>query len=583
MPEQWARTGNGLYVPERATLAKRMEEAKQAASARGKFFSSMAYTQSSAGPGYTKPSDTMPFEMLRQARDKSLIDKIIIMARITQMKHIAKRVVVPGKQTGFRIVHELNADSNFKPTEEVIRRCKEMERIVANVDSTIHPAGFRDFAAVATDQELTFDRKALVITPDRTGRPIRYHLIDGTTVRSVIEVLLSYKKKKEIKDNGYAIESFYREYNVDLSNAAYVQIVDELPVATWTTEQMSIDITNPSVEINKWAYGAGSALEQSIAASISFMNAWAYNDGLFNQDSPESILFLYGDYDPIGLGAFQRQILDQTGSGDYQKIPIVPADQDFKTELVKLRELPKDIQFAELMRIMIQLKTASYRAHPSIVNFTIDKGSGGGMNIGDNSEDELVQSAHEEGFETLAHGMAEWLTRVLVKPRYDDLVMIFDVDTEDEVKRVELIDKQQKSNMTFNEGRRASGLTGNLLYGDVPDNANYLKSMELHQAKEQQDKMAQMQQQNGGAVPGTPNSGGKDTPPNAGKPNTNKPSANSSAKNPIANEGNQSKSNGKNTRGEVQDPQKVKGQEKDSGASLSKHEGERVLVLEFID
>ncbi|KIL42059.1 hypothetical protein SD70_02420 [Gordoniibacillus kamchatkensis] len=486
---QWVMQ-NGLVVPEGVTMAKCLMDAQKERTASGKFFSLATYNQGAVSYGYTKPADTMPFDMLRQAREKSLIDKIIINARITQMKHIAKRVIVPGKQVGFRVVHENYADPNFKPTPDVIRRCKEMEKIVSNVNMEVHTAGFVDFAANAIDQELTYDRKAMVIFRDRTGNPIMYHLVDGTTVRPMLLVLNQYMQDKKIKSKDEAADRFYRDYQIDLTSAAYVQVIDGTPVASWTKDEMSVDISNPSVEINKWAYGAGSLLEQSIAATVTWLNAWAYNDGLFNQDSPESMLFLYGDVDPIGLGAFQRQILDQTGSGDYQKIPVIPADKEFKAELVKIRELPKDIQFPELMRMNIQLKTAAYRAHPSIVNFSVDKGGSGGLNIGNNSEEELVKQSHEEGFLSICHRQAEWLTRVIIRPRYDDLIMIYDVDLEDEARRIELINKQSEVAMTFNEARRAQGLKGELEYGDVPNNANYITAMQALMGAKQQEAAA---------------------------------------------------------------------------------------------
>lgn len=485
---QWVMQ-NGIVVPEGVTMAKRLMEAqKEQRTSRGRFFSTATYNQGAVSYGYTKPAETLPFEMLRQARDKSLIDKIIINARITQMKHIAKRVIVPGKQVGFRVVHENYADPNFKPTEDVIRRSKEMEKIIDNVNTEIHPSGFVDFAAAAVDMELTYDRKAMVIIRDRTGNPIKYHLVDGTTVRPMVLMLHQYMDKKKIKDRNLAIDSFYKEYEIDLSTAAFIQVIDGMPVASWTKDEMSIDISNPSVEINKWAYGAGSLLEQSIAATVTWLNAWAYNDGLFNQDSPESLLFLYGDVDPIGLGAFQRQILDQTGSGDYQKIPVITADEGFKAELVKIRELPKDIQFPELMRMNIQLKTAGYRAHPSIVNFSMDKGGTGGLSIGNNSEEDLVSRTHEEGFLSICHRQAQWITQVIIRPRYDDLVMIYDVDLEDEARRIELINKQSEVALTFNEARRAQGLKGDLEYGDVPNNANYINAMQALMGAKQREE-----------------------------------------------------------------------------------------------
>jgi hypothetical protein len=487
--ENWSNL-NGLLLPNSVLLAKRSEMKRDATTERGKFFSSYAWTQNNVGSGYNKPANTMSFETLRGYKDKSLIDIIIIGARVLQMKHIAKRVTVPGKQIGFRVVHENHADPNFKPDKATINRCKEMEKIIDNVNTDIHPGGFRDFASIAVDQELTIDRKAMVVTKDRTGSPVRYHLVDGATIRPVLEIVFDYMKDKKIQSKVQAFEGIWKAFGVDLTNAAYVQVVDGHIVSSWTKDEMSIDIANPSIEINKWAYGRGSMLEQSISGTQTWLAAWGYNDGLFTQDSPESLLFLYGDYDPVGLDSFKRQILDQTGSGDYQKIPVIPADKDFKAELVKIRELPKDLQFAEFLRMIIQIKTASYRAHPSIVNMSIDKGSGGGISIGGSNEDEIVQNAHEEGFETLAENLCMWITRTIIKPRYDDLVMIMDLDKEDETKRVELLNKELEGAMTFNEWRRSIGLEGDLEFGDIPANQQYV----TYAQNQQQNAQAQSQQ-----------------------------------------------------------------------------------------
>lgn len=485
---------NGILVPKGISLTKAQQQEKQADEARsqrGKFFSSYAWTQNNAGLGYNKPANTVSFEVLRSYAERSLIDKIIINARIMQMKHVAKRVVVPGKQLGFRVVHKQYADPNYKADDATLKRCKEMEDIIDSVNDEVHPNGFRDFAAICVDQELTIDRKAMVITRDRGSRPSRYHLVDGATIRPVLEVIFDEMNRKKLHSKDAAIMSIYNTYSVDVSSAAYVQIIDGHIVASWTKEEMSIDITNPSVEINKWAYGKGSMLEQSLQGTSTWLSAWNYNDGLFNQDSPESLLFLYGDYDPIGLDAFKRQILDQTGSGDYQKIPVIPADTDFKAELIKIRELPKDLQFAEFLRMIIQIKTAAFRAHPSIVNMSIDKGGGGGLSIGGSNEDEIVNAAHEEGFETLAENICQWLTRTIIRPRYDDLVMIMDLDTEDEDKRVDTLNKQLLGGMTFNEWRHAQGLDGDLEFGDSPGNPQYVALMSAAQAQQAQDQQQQ--------------------------------------------------------------------------------------------
>lgn len=487
----WAKDSTGLIVPEGMTLAKRLQAEQQAqrSVSRGAFFQNYARYSSISGLGYDKPANTIQFDMLKMAKDRSMIDRLVIMARVQQMKVLSKRVIVPGKQLGFRVVHENYADPNYEPDADVIRRCKEMEKILDNVNPEIHTNGFVDFGAVAMDQIETYDHTCMVRLPDRTGSPIMYHLVDGATVRPVLQVIMDFMRDDKINDKEQAIERYAKKKGYDLTNAAYVQVVNGEPVAKWTKDEMSVYISNPSVELDKWAYGAGSHLEQSLALTQTWLNAWAYNDGLFNQDSPEAMLMLYGDVDPIGLGAFQRQVLDQSGSGDYQKVPIVQGDPGFKAELIKIRELPKDLQFAEFLRMIIQLKTAAYRAHPSIVNFSVDKGGQANMSIGSSNEDGLLEDAKEEGFQSIVHGVAGWLTRAIVKPRYDDLVVIFEVDLEDEVQRIELLNKQlNEGGLTFNEWRRSAGVKGDLEFGGIPGSTVYAQYAQASQGIGQQQE-----------------------------------------------------------------------------------------------
>ena len=483
----WKQDVSGLFVPETMTLAKRLEVAQKAQETpRGKFFSNYARYSSMAGLGYDKPPNTIQFDMLKMAKEKSMIDRIIIMARTQQAKNVAKRVYVPGKQIGFRVLHVNHADPNFKVTADILLRCKEMENVIENVNPEIHTNGMVDFLAVLVEMVESFDHVPMVITRDRRGFPIMNHIIDGTTVRPQLQVIMQYMADHKIPNFDQALERYYKQTGMDVTQAAYVQVVNEVPVASWTKEEMSVYISNPSVMIDQWAYGAGSHLEQSLALTQTWLNAWSYNDGLFTQDSPESLLMLYGDVDPVGLGAFQRQVLDQSGSGDYQKVPVVQADEGFKAELIKIRELPKDLQFAEFLRMVIQLKTSAYRAHPSIVNFSIDKGGSGQLSIGNTSEDSLVKDAKEEGFQSLIHGVASWLTKTIIRPRYDDLVLVFDLDLDDESRRIELLNKQlDQGGLTFNEWRRAQGVKGDLPYGDIPGSAVYANYAQAMQGAQQ--------------------------------------------------------------------------------------------------
>lgn len=504
MPDDWTQHGS-LLVP--SSLAKKLEDeiSGRNTPSKGKFFSNYNLSSSLLGQGlgFAKPPDEIPYQMLTLARDRSLIDKLIINARMFQIKRLSHLVTAPGRQVGWRVQHKFSAKPGFRISKEIEKRCDEMQDIIQQVDTKIHPNGFIDYASQFVDMMLTYDRICTVLTRDRQGYPIRYHLVDPTTVRPVLEVILEHASKHNMTPL-QSLSQIYKDSELDLSKAAYVQVVDSQPVASWTESEMVVDITNTSVMINKWAYGAGSMLEQSLAATQTWLNAWAYNNGLFNQDSPEALLVLYGDVDPLGLGAFQRQVLDQTGSGDYQKVPVVQADATDKAELIKIREIPTDIQFSELLRMIVQLKTAAYRAHPSIVNFSMDQGGGSSLNIGTANEEKLMEEAKEEGFESLCGALAASITRMVISPRYDDLLMVFDVDLDDETEHLNRLKLKGDLGMTFNESRASMSNLGRIKKdaepGDMPMNSTFIAALNAQNAiaaqkftQEQQKEQTNMQ------------------------------------------------------------------------------------------
>jgi len=120
----WA-SSNGLIVPERLSLAKRLEAANKVN--KGKFFSNYTMMSGMAGLGHEKPGMTLNFETLKKMRRESIIDSVIINARVTQTMQMAKRVIVPGKQTGYRVVHEKSGEPNLKPYKNNHTRVKEVE------------------------------------------------------------------------------------------------------------------------------------------------------------------------------------------------------------------------------------------------------------------------------------------------------------------------------------------------------------------------------------------------------------------------------------------------------------------------
>lgn len=462
----------------------------------GQFFSDWnRLTGLSMSGAVDKPADEVSYSFLRDAYARSAIDQIIVNARLMQVRQVAQKCIDSQTQVGFRVVHEKHDDPDFQETDDIKRRCLECEEVILHPNPYIHPGGFRDFMVVATEEELIIDRKAMVIFRDRAGRPAGYHLVAGDTIKPRVAVLFpwlekhfdEYKKDgankltfEDIRYNPYATveamdwaakraseDKIFNPAGVDLTQAAYVQEIDGKLVAGWTEKEMSVNITNPSIVINKLPYGGGSLFQRSLDVTAAWVNGWQYNQELFRTNYPESLLLLFGDYDPNGLEAFKREMYGEAGQASWQRLAIIPADPDFKAEVQKLRDTPRDMLFSELLRFIILLKTAAFRMNPTTINFSLDRGNG--SYLFEASQGDIISLAQEEGFHSILQNMADWLTRVLVKPRYPDLrIKWLGLQKEDEKQKVELIQKRATTWMTIDEARAAENLD------PLPDGAGKL-------------------------------------------------------------------------------------------------------------
>lgn len=519
----WGMHQSGLFVPGQVVegLQKAVEEGKK--EQRGKFFSDRGEAKSqnwlgtpaevptdspeygqflsyyslyqpwNLAGGFRKPTDTVPFSFLRDVARKSVIDRLIVDTRIAQMKHFARPVIVPGVQVGFRVVHERHKDPAFHEDDAIKARCAEVQRRICNVTPEVHNS-IRDFFTMMIEEELVIDRKAIVIYRDREGRPEHFHAVDGATIRPRLQVILPWMFKNKVFNMDLAAEIMSYEHKVDITKASYVQEVDGQYVAAWTAEQMSIDVTNPTAQVNHYGYGL-SLLEKSLEATKAFVYAWQFNTELFKTNYPEAILAILGDYDPVGLETFKRQILGEVGPGSNWRLPVIPGGpgDQFKVEVQKLRDTPQEMLFGELMRMLVAIKAGAYRMHPSEINFSSDMGAQNSI-FGRSDTETEVANAVEEGLHTLMDSMADWLTRAIVKQNYDDLVMIWDgLNRPDENTLIANLSAETAAYKTVDEARAERNMSP--LADGMGEYINNPLFFQMQQMKMQEEQMKQQQEQ----------------------------------------------------------------------------------------
>ena len=469
--EGWGPTGRqGLLVPDHIVKAREGDEEEKKKAARsamwGRLFSYYNAVMYGLAPGGAreKPFGTPSFHYLRKMAEDSVVDAVILNCRLAQVRRVARNAIGPS-DVGWRVRHKRAEDPKFEETDRIRERCHEMEDLVARVNRPVHTRT-KDVLVACSEEELTIDRKAMVIFRDGAGRPYSWHVIDGATVFPRIHVIFSKIAERKGNVPGWdsitydqAAERLSYEYGVNLTDAEYVQVVDGQIAGAWKHGELAVDVTNPSVRMDDWGYGRGSILERSLKLSDAFTAAFMFNMEMLNTSIPEQILAVYGDVDPESMGAFRDRLLAEVGKAGWWRMPMIPGGEpdEFKIEAIPLRRPQKDMEFLDWLIVLVSLKCGFYRMHPGLIN--IHPRAGGAPLIEhDKSAEELVTMSQEEGFRQILSNFSDWLTVALIQPHYEDLALVWvGLDPQNEV-QIEQLRTQRRAYRTLDEIRAEAGL-----------------------------------------------------------------------------------------------------------------------------
>lgn len=385
------QTAAGLIVPAASAEPFIKSEARKIAAEEDNkrkpyLFSQYALYQNMANWGARdKPRGSASLGDLQEAAKKSFIDAILIQARTDQNKMIWQRGV-EGKQVGFKVVHERYDDPKFKPTEDVDRRCREMEEILSDptpfkfkhlypLKRQIHEGGLKDFISREVRAELIIDRKCMYRYKRRNGKGYAaFHWLPGESIKPVHEAIKEWASRnpdksdplRKITISQQTFDRMSATTGFDIANSDYVQIIDGQVTGAFTEDEISIHIANPSDEVNTFGWGY-SRLEMSLDVTATLLYAWRYNQEIFKTNYPEQVLAITGNYDKQGLEAWKQQVLGEAGGpGNNWRLPIIASESGsefgdgFDIKAFKLREAPKDMLFDQLFRMLVAIKCFKY-------------------------------------------------------------------------------------------------------------------------------------------------------------------------------------------------------------------------------
>lgn len=152
---------------------------------------------------------------------------------------------------------------------------------------------------------LTLDQISTEMQYRKDGRPCAFFAVDAGTVEKVIP---------EDKTN-----TIY----------TYMQVVDGMPAAGYTSDTMIFDYENPRTDIHHSQYGY-SYVEQAIDLITSVINTFSYNAGNFTENKlPKGMLLINGDTSPEVVEEMEDYIAEIMSGGPLNqwRIPIIPSGQ----------------------------------------------------------------------------------------------------------------------------------------------------------------------------------------------------------------------------------------------------------------
>lgn len=229
--------------------------------------------------------------------------------------HISRKIkpffkpVTSRNERGF-IIHK-KYETLIKKKED-----KEAERIRDFIVST---GNYRDssrddfvkYCIKLLRDELTLDQIATEIQYNKKGEPVAFFAVDAATIERVIPE----------KQN----ETTFR----------YLQIVDGMPAAGYTDENMIFDFENPRTDIYHSMYGY-SLVEQAVDLITSEINTFVYNSGNFTENKlPKGMLLLNADANSDVIDEMEDYISEIMSGGPLNqwRIPVIPSgDKDAKLE-----------------------------------------------------------------------------------------------------------------------------------------------------------------------------------------------------------------------------------------------------------
>lgn len=420
--------------------------------------------------GFKDKPTSLSYNILYQMSVKNSVISAVLNTRVNQVSAFTKLKRFSQDGVGFEIKLRDTTKAPSKQQQEVIRSLEIfIEHCGYRPDSSRDD--FDTFIRKIVRDSLTYDQMCFEIIPDRKGRPAEILAVDASTIRSASEDYKNMDSHEEVN---------------------WVQVIDGMIVASFTSNELAFGVRNPRSGINLQPYGF-SELEMLIHQITSHLYAEDYNSKFFSQGgTTKGIINIKADPSGIGneeqLQSFKRQWQSQVnGLTGAWKTPVLQVPNG--VEYINVSQSNREMEFNQWINYLINIVCAVYAIDPAEINFSNNGGAVAQSSVFETSQEAKLKNSKDKGLKPLLRFIESTINKHIVSKFSPEYVFTFvGLDEQSEQEKAELDSKEVRVWKTVNEIRKEHGQEP-LEDGDVILDPSWLNYKQQQDMQKQDDQM----------------------------------------------------------------------------------------------
>jgi hypothetical protein len=272
------------------------------------------------------------YRILRRVSEKAWIINLCIQ-NVTKKIRPFLKPATEDNQRGFKIKRRGTGESKKAETEAEKKAARSLEQFflkTGDIEDGERNDDLDKYTTKIVRDILQLDQISTELQRTRGGEVCAFWAVDTAT----IELVLPESERE--------------------TGLKYAQVINRMPCAFYTRDELIFDSMNPRTDIEKAGYGY-SMVEQAVDLVTSAINTFMYNAGFFTENKlPRGILLLNGDADTGEIEDIEDYIANLlSGPPSSQwKVPIIPSGRDKnvqdggrKFEWIDLQGTNKEMEF----------------------------------------------------------------------------------------------------------------------------------------------------------------------------------------------------------------------------------------------